>query len=580
MTIKNKGNGEDTVSLSLEGEKASWASIVDEVELTSGETKTVNLTVNIDDDATVGDNDIVVNGTSEDNPLAYDTGTVKVSVNKQFKVDVVVSSKSGDPGSTVQYDVRIQNEGTGVDTFTVNIDDYPAGWSVDPVSFQVEDIAAGDEKLVKLNVSIRSGEDNKAFTINLTASSDEAQKENPPKYANKTVSIITIVNQEYWIDLSVADSDRTVEATVGVPVSITIDVDHLGTGDDIIAMTNTPPEGWTGIDFSNPFINVAENGQEEVTLTITVPESTSKGDYELVVKGVSDCDGCENGTKSTDSITLTVKVDLSRGVQVSTDVTEIEKLPGTTASFTIDVKNTGDGADNLIISILDDDWGWALANTTSLTLDKDQTGSVTVNVTLPEYVLDNLTNQERNALQANSYSITVKVKSGGDLSVSDTASLQVDIGQIFGAKVEIVGANTITSYPSTETQASERTEKFTFKLTNTGNGQDSVNVETIATTYPDEWNVEIFQSSSCSSSFSGSIGAGQSKYLYLCVEPDQDSDIGNYSVLTEFSPNDGIDPAEQISVNLEVASPRRELDATAIDSVKEIYPEYEGLYSL
>ena len=80
---------------------------------------------------------------------------------------------------------------------------------------RVEDVEAGGEKLVTLNVSIRSGEDNKAFTINLTASSDEAQKENPPKYANKTVSIITIVNQEYWIDLSVADADRTVEAYSG-----------------------------------------------------------------------------------------------------------------------------------------------------------------------------------------------------------------------------------------------------------------------------------------------------------------------------------------------------------------------------
>ena len=76
ITIKNKGNGEDTISLALEGSKASWASITDEVELLSGETKVVNLTVNIDDDATVGDNDIVVNGTSEDNPSAYDTGTV------------------------------------------------------------------------------------------------------------------------------------------------------------------------------------------------------------------------------------------------------------------------------------------------------------------------------------------------------------------------------------------------------------------------------------------------------------------------------------------------------------------------
>ncbi len=577
MTIKNKGNGEDTISLSLEGDKSSWASIVDEVELTRGETKTVNLTVNIDDDATVGDNDIIVNGTSEDNPSAYDTGTVKVSVNKQFKVDVVVSSKSGDPGSTIQYDVRIQNEGTGNDTFTVNIDDYPAGWSVDPVSFQVEEIPAGGEKIVKLNVSIRSGEDNKAFSINLTASSDEAQKENPPKYANKTVSIITIVNQEYWIDLSVEDTDRTVEATVGVPVSVTIDIENLGTGDDIVAMSIVDkPDGWTGLDFSKSFVNVAESATEEVTLSITVPESTAKGDYALSIRGVSDCTGCATGDKSVDVVNLTVEVDLIRGVEISTDVTEIEKLPGSTASFAIDVKNTGDGADNLIISILDDDLGWASSNITSLTLDKEQTASVTVNVTLPEYVLLNLSNQERNALQEDSYSITVKVKSGGDLSKSDTASLQVDIGQIFGAKVEIVGSESITSYPSTETDAEERTEKFTFKLTNTGNGQDSVNVETIATTYPDEWTVEIFQNPSCSASFSGSIGAGQSKYLYLCVEPDQDSDIGNYSVLTEFSPNNGIDPAEQVSVNLEVASPRRELDATAIDSVKEIYPEYEG----
>ena len=103
------------------------------------------MTVNIDDDATVGDNDIIVRGTSEDNPSANDTGTVKVTVNKQFKVDVVVSSKSGDPGSTIVYPVRVQNEGTGVDTFSVTVDDYPEGWSVDPVSFQVEDIEAGGE---------------------------------------------------------------------------------------------------------------------------------------------------------------------------------------------------------------------------------------------------------------------------------------------------------------------------------------------------------------------------------------------------------------------------------------------------
>ena len=71
--------------------------------------------------------------TCEDNPSANDTGTVKVTVNKQFKVDVVVSSKSGDPGSTIVYPVRVQNEGTGVDTFSVTVDDYPEVRTVDPV---------------------------------------------------------------------------------------------------------------------------------------------------------------------------------------------------------------------------------------------------------------------------------------------------------------------------------------------------------------------------------------------------------------------------------------------------------------
>ena len=90
ILVKNKGNGDDTFSLELEGEKSDWGYIIDEVELTSGESTTVNLTVSIDDDATVGDNDIVVRGTSEGDSSVNDTGTVKVTVNKQFKVDVIV----------------------------------------------------------------------------------------------------------------------------------------------------------------------------------------------------------------------------------------------------------------------------------------------------------------------------------------------------------------------------------------------------------------------------------------------------------------------------------------------------------
>ena len=581
ILVKNKGNGDDTFTLSLEGEKAVWGSILDEVELTSGESTTVNLTVNIDDDATVGDNDIIVRGSSEDNPGVNDTGTVKVTVNKQFKVDVIVSSMSGDPGSTITYAVRIQNEGTGDDTFSVSIDDYPEGWSVDPVSFQVEDVPAGGEEIVNLSVSIRSGENNKAFTINLTASSDEARKENPPKYVNTTVSIITIVNQEYWIEFDLDNpGDINVDATVGIPTSVSFDVVNKGTGDDVVALSVTAPDGWTSVSFSSNYVSVSEGSQESVSLFITVPEDTADQVYDIVVKGISDCETCDEvGAKSNYELTFKVDVTLARGVEINADVVSISKLPGTTANFTVDIKNIGDGADTMIVSILDDDLTWASLNRTQVSLDKERTGSVTVSITLPVYDLDNLTNLERTALQGTDYEISIKVKSEGDLSESANVGLTIVIGQIYGAKIEVIGNIQITSYPSTETDSDERTEKFTFKLTNTGNKQDTITDNIIATQYPDEWVVELYQASTCSSTFSGSVGAGQSKYVYLCATPDQDSDVGNYTILTEFSPNSGTEPAETVSVILEVASPRRELAATAIDTIQEIYPEYEGTIS-
>ena len=507
IIVKNKGNGEDTISMTLEGDKADWASIVDEVELESGDSTTINLTVNIDDDAVVGDNDIVVRGTSEDNPSANDTGTVKVSVNKQFKIDVVVSSKSGDPGTTITYPVRFQNEGTGVDTFSVTIDDYPSGWSVDPVSFQVEDIPAGGEETVNLSVTIPSGEDNKAFTINLTASSDEAKRETPPKYVNTTVSIISIVNQEYWIEF--AATDTSFDATVGIPVSVDFNVINKGSGDDVVSLSVEAPDGWSSVTFNTNYVSVAEDEDkrddedsfETATLSITVPENTEDKQYDINVTGVSDCASCASGNRSVALIQFKVDVQLSRGVEITADVTEVEKIPGESASYTFTIKNTGDGSDTIILTILDDNLDWATLSNESVSLPKEGTSLVTVTVSLPEYDLDNLTSQQRTALQAADYDIRVKATSESKPSESALETFTTEIGQTFGAKIEVIGDERIISYPSTETDAEERTEKFTFKLINTGNKQDTIDENIIATTYPDEWTVGLYQASTCSSSF-------------------------------------------------------------------------------
>jgi len=569
ISVKNKGNSDDTITLNLEGDKASWGSIVEDVDLEQGQTKVVNLTVNIDEDAVVGDNTITVNGSSEDSITAYDTSSVTISVNKQYKVDVIVSSKSGDPGVELVYPMRVQNKGTGSDSFKLLIDDYPANWIVQLESEYVEDVAAGGEKTVNVTITIPSGEQNQAFTTNITASSLGAADENPPKWVNTTVGVTTIVNQEYWIDLSVESS--TIDAIIGTPVTVTITIDNLGTGDDIVALASTAPDGWTGLEFNTSFLNVVEGSSGLVGLSITVPEGTNKGDYAVNVSGVSNCDTCANGTKSQDALTLTIKVELSRGVELNADVTSIEKIPGSSAVFSVDVKNTGDGSDTILMSILDDDLLWASVEPASVVLGKDETASVTITVALPEYDLTNISTQERDALEGNQYEVRIKAKSSGDLSVSDVSDLTTNIGQIYGASLTVVGSDTIETYPSTEDSANDRREKFTLKLINTGNRNDNVNVETVATSYPDEWTVSIFTSASCSSgSFSGSISAGESKYLYLCITPDADSDASNYTIITEASAGDGSEPAVQASTTLDVREPVRAVTLSVAVGEEEV----------
>ncbi len=571
ILIKNKGNGDDTINLALEGDNADWGSIIEDVDLEADESITVNLTVNIDEDATFGDYTIPINGSSDESSSTYDSSTVTVSVSKQYKVDLIVSSRTGDPGSELVYAIRVQNQGTGIDSFALSIDNYPEGWIVQLESELVEDVPAGDESSVNLTVTIPSGEQNRAFETNITASSKEAANENPPKWVNTTVVVTTIVNQEFWIDLSVESS--TINAIIGIPVTTTINIENLGTGDDIVAMSVEAPANWTALEFNTSFLNVEEGSSGLVGLSITVPDGTNKGDYSIDISGVSNCATCANGTKSQDSLTLTIKVELSRGVEINADVNTIEKVPGSSAVFSVDVKNTGDGSDTILLSILDDDLNWATVVPASIELDKDQTASVMVTIALPEYDLDNLTTQERSALEGTQYEIRVKAKSAGDLAVSAEVDLTTNIGQIYGAKLETVGASFIESYPSTEASENDRRVKFTLKLTNTGNRMDNINVETIATSYPDEWTVSIYTFPSCSTSFSGSIAAGQQKSLYLCVTPDQDAETGNFTIITEASAGAGSQPAVTAETTMDVREPSRSLTLQAADNEITLAPE-------
>ena len=683
ITVKNKGNGDDAVNLALEGDQADWGSIVEDVDLDAGESMMVNLTVNIDEEANFGDYSIAVNGSSDEAETdTYDTTSVTVTVNKEYKVDLLINEaqKNGDAGSSVVYDIIVKNKGTGDDTIRLSVDEWPSGWTANFNHTEV-DISAGKDALVNLTVTIKEKEDNQAFYVNFTAVSIGAKDEDLD--VNATASTITTVNQYYEFRMTSvltytkADPEQT--------FTVDILLDNKGTGDDTIDLEVTAPENATGwVTDITPSVEVPEGENRTVTLTVTVSEDAVKDSYYITVTGVSADEASEThdvtiqvdvsqryevqmlprtqtkaaeandilefsitvknkgtgedtfdlelggevgiswGSLSNVSLTipaggsadviLTVEVpadaqpksdgayeilvnatsvdnataidSVARYIDVEKKELEVEITaessiaqaePGDSAYFDISVKNIGNDVDSVTLTFPTDSRKWATfvatgTDTHTLNLTVNQQKTVRVQVTLPVYA--NATGQDKTALESSTYQVTVKATTG-DGSQSDTASLSTSIQQIYGAELTAQGASTVITYPSTETSASERQEKFSFKVKNLGNKLDTIDVEVSGSgsTFPDEWSASIHTSSSCSGAFSGSVGAGTSKTFYLCITPDQDSEPGNYTVYVEAKARNGAEEAVTSTVLVEVRDPTRSVILSADEPSLNLAPE-------
>ena len=683
ITVKNKGNGDDAVNLALEGDQADWGSIVEDVDLDAGESMMVNLTVNIDEEANFGDYSIAVNGSSDEAETdTYDTTSVTVTVNKEYKVDLLINEaqKNGDAGSSVVYDIIVKNKGTGDDTIRLSVDEWPSGWTANFNHTEV-DISAGKDALVNLTVTIKEKEDNQAFYVNFTAVSIGAKDEDLD--VNATASTITTVNQYYEFRMTSvltytkADPEQT--------FTVDILLDNKGTGDDTVDLEVTAPENATGwVTDITPSVEVPEGENRTVTLTVTVSEDAVKDSYYITVTGVSADEASEThdvtiqvdvsqryevqmlprtqtkaaeandilefsitvknkgtgedtfdlelggevgiswGSLSNVSLTipaggsadviLTVEVpadaqpksdgayeilvnatsvdnataidSVARYIDVEKKELEVEITaessiaqaePGDSAYFDISVKNIGNDVDSVTLTFPTDSRKWATfvatgTDTHTLNLTVNQQKTVRVQVTLPVYA--NATGQDKTALESSTYQVTVKATTG-DGSQSDTASLSTSIQQIYGAELTAQGASTVITYPSTETSASERQEKFSFKVKNLGNKLDTIDVEVSGSgsTFPDEWSASIHTSSSCSGTFSGSVGAGTSKTFYLCITPDQDSEPGNYTVYVEAKARNGAEEAVTSTVLVEVRDPTRSVILSADEPSLNLAPE-------
>ena len=566
LVIENKGTGDDTIDLSVESLKNSTgAAITDwitdispsEQVMENGKVYT-NLTVTVSEEAIKESYFINVTGHSADHPSENRWVVIQIDVSQRYEVQMLprTETRAADPDETITFDVIIKNKGTGEDTFDLTLGgEVGVSWgSLSVVSIT---LGAGAQTNVTLTVEVPDDavpkDGNYELILNITSVDNDTAKD----------SIYRYIDVEPSVDLSVSllTEFQTITPTFSTVRSGTFSfkVKNDGTEQDTfnIELQSSLYNKWATLSDTSVIV---EAGLESstITLDIDVPgydddEDVRKGDIVYSVKITSDADDTYYDWAN---LTLTIKAVYD--VEINTDTTTASAEPGDVGTFDVRIKNIGNDVDNVALIILSDARGWVTfadsgSNQHTVTVNVSEETTVRVLATLPDY--DTATGQDRTTLEGSSYSFSVKATTGDGLQ-NDQQSLSTTIEQIYGANLTVQGDTTVSSIPSAE-DTQERQKKFTLKLKNLGNRPDTIPIETVATSYPDEWTVGIFTSSSCSGTVSGSTPAGTTRTLYLCVTPDVDSDPENVTLLVEAKARNGAEEPETTSVTLDVREPIR-----------------------
>jgi hypothetical protein len=230
---------------------------------------------------------------------------------------------AGTPGSALveissQYYKAVTSSPDG--TFEVYL---PAG------VYQVKVTASGSER----NVAVRYLSE---FELNLNAP------------ITKVINMEQQVNN--LVDISWNNAEqRTIDA--GETVSYNVRIENKGNVQDTYRLSSTSvPSGWT-VTFSQSTVRVdfgATNNSQLVLVTITTPTTAKTTDSTVVIKATS-----TNAATVSDSVSLKVAINPRYGVGLSSGTAQT--TTGSSYSFNMIVKNTGNILDSYLLSIMNTD---------------------------------------------------------------------------------------------------------------------------------------------------------------------------------------------------------------------------------
>jgi len=483
VNVKNKGNAEDTILLTLYGEdntwKPEWGAIVSSVDLVRDASTTVTLSVTVPDDASKADYKIGIKGSSDEDPSqtpVNKTTEVIVSVNQTYEIIITIpaAQKSVDVDSMVDYDIEVKNDGTGDDILTLEVTVYPDSWLV---NFNQSTLELGAKETAKVTMTLEtpSSEDSITFFVNFTATSQNAPDLDPVVEIGST---ITTVNQTYEFDIVPSPDYSSVQP--GDTVEFNISFQNKGTGDDHIKVVKSGdfPDTWTVSIASDVSINRDETVYK--TLTVSIDDETLKDEYHITLTGTSDDDPHIPAFIRQVNITINVEQEFNLTASISIDTKSVDPFPQEDVdkvTFTFTVNNTGTGLDKFEFNAEFDATptrknGWSVAfdpETIDLGVKEEEQVNAIITVPYKENIA--------------TYGLTITVTSFGDGSVTQSLKVFIDMNQTYS--ISMISDFLSQQITPSEVESDLREVNFTVTVTNDGTGEDKFYLELFG--LPDGW---------------------------------------------------------------------------------------------
>jgi uncharacterized membrane protein len=368
-------------------------------------------------------------------------------------------SKTGNPGNTISYEIKITNQGNGNDTFSFSDTGSLSGvWSE-------ADVTLGPDEFVNIfyNVTITSGSPPGTFVneLKVTSTGD---------ISGLTFDTLDVtINIKSIYDLSIDGIPLTGSIKPGESANFTITVENLGTGDDtakfnIEGINRDWAKIYNGtIEQYQVFVPVGN--KVTMTMKITVPFD------ELITNGMIftiNATSAGSGDTIYDTVDIIVDVEQSYYFYISSISSDQWTDPGTYVEYVFQIHNEGNGEDDFILTVENPRSGWTYRfngqfyPTTIGPIVSRSLETVTLRITPwinEEYGL---------------YSVIIRCTSIGDATVSSNITRYVGVNQVYG--VELQPSGTTVKDVDVEGGSTE----FYVKVYNRGNGPDNLHLTIVS----------------------------------------------------------------------------------------------------